>query len=247
MKLLSNLVLCALALFAFSSSAADAVSKPFQQALSATPMAELPAKAADLVKSARISDRVLMTAEVVEAALAVNPNTGPAIVAAIAKAVPDMAAIAAGKAAELQPGRAAEIARAAAAAAPSKASKIVAEVCRAAPPAYRTVAIALAQLAPAESIEILREVASVFPELKTGIDRALAASGTSAPSVASVLDSAKTAAANSPLPFASTGSGFPLRGPAVAPPYLPGSGTSSNVTLSTSGTVPPGGRNYASP
>jgi trimeric autotransporter adhesin len=247
MKLLTGLVLCVLAVFVFPSSAADSVGKPVAQALSAAPMAELPAKSADLVKSARARDRSFVTVDVVEAALAINANTAPAVVGAIARAVPEMASIAAGKAAELLPKRAREIARAAASAAPSKAGKIAAAVCRAAPAEYRNVAVAIAQVAPASGMDILQEVAAVFPELKPAIDSVLAANRTSAPAVAFVLDSAKAAAPDNSGALASAAGAPAVRGPAVAPPYVPGSGSSPNVTPSTSGTVPRGGRNYASP
>jgi hypothetical protein len=246
MKLVASLALCALAIFTLSSSAADSPAKSVRQTLSAVPMAELPAKAADIVRNAKVRDRGFVTVDVVEAALAINPNAAPTVVAAIAKAVPDMASIAAGKAAELRPNRAAEIGRAAAAAAPSKAAKIAAAVSRAAPAEYRNVAVAVAHAAPGNGAQILRAIASVFPELKPAIDGALAANLKTTPTVASVLDSAKPVTVTDSGAVAADGTP-PVRGPAVAPPYVPGSGSGPNVTTSTSGTVPRGGRNYATP
>jgi hypothetical protein len=158
-----------------------------------------------------------------------------------------MASIAAGKAAEVQPKRAAEIARAAAAAAPSKAAKIAAAVCRAAPADFRNVAVATAHAAPATGAEILRAVASVFPELKPSIDNALAGNRTTPPVVASVLDSAKLAAIENSGTVTPAAGSPPAPGPALAPPYVTRSGSGETVKPSTSGTVPPGGRNYASP
>jgi len=247
MKLLTSVALCALALSAVSSAAADSAGKSVQQALAAAPLAELPTKAAELVKTANVKDRGFVTVDVVEASLAISANAAPAIVAAIAKAVPDMASIAAGKAAELQPKRAAEIARAAASAIPSKAAKITATVCRAAPTDYRNVAVATAQAAPANGAEILRAVASVFPDLKPSIDSALSANQTTAPAVASVLDSTKRATIDNSGAIASPAGAPAVRGPAVAPPYVPASISGPIVTPSTSGTVPRGGRNYATP
>ena len=231
----------------FSAEATGAAA--WQQSLSKVAAPELPAKAADLVKATKASDRGAATEGIVKTAVAINPVAAPAIVAAIAKAAPDMAAIAAGAAAQMQPKQASEIARAAAVAAPAKAGKIVAAVCRTVPQSYRNIALAVAQAVPGAGKDILRALASVFPGMKPGIDTSLASYGYNPPSVATVLDSAKPAIVSStpnssdPSPL---GGGLP-RGPSIAPPYIPLSGTATNVTPSTSGNVPRGGRNYASP
>jgi hypothetical protein len=86
---------------------------PFSKILTAVPAAELPAKAADLVSQAKPVDRQEATINVVKAALGINPAAAPAIVGAIARAVPEMASIAAGAAAAEQPKQAAAIAKAA--------------------------------------------------------------------------------------------------------------------------------------
>lgn len=229
----------------------------FQSRLASVPAPEMPAKAADLVKAARSRDRSAVTVEVVKAALARNPAAALSVVGAIAKVVPEMAAVAAGAAAEVRPAQAAEITRAAVSAAPAKAGKIVAAVCLAVPRNYRQIALAAAEVAPGANKEILRAVATVLPSLRVGIDNALARSNSTNPSVAAVLDSLKTAGAVGPLTTArsssqATGSSPSLpdslpRGPTLAPPYIPLPAGVTNVNPSTSGPVPRGDRNYAAP
>lgn len=231
-------------------------------ALTTVPAPEMPAKAADLVKAANARDRGSVTVNVMTAATALNPAGVTTVVSAIAKAVPDMASVAAETAAAQQPKQAAEIARAAVAAAPSKTGKIVAAVCRAAPQDYRNIARAAAQAAPGMSKEILQALATTFPDLKIGIETALAGSSSTVPSVTAVLDSVRPVTANgrglapitdtsNPMPGASpflgSGAALQTRELAVAPPLVPLSGTSTNVNPANSGTVPRGGRNYAAP
>ncbi len=253
MKKLFSLIVTAAFLGSAVSYAAGNHTAQFTKTLSAVPAAELPAKCAKLVTTAKARDRGFTTASVVKTAVELNPAAAPAIAAAIAKAAPEMAPIAAAAAAEAQPSQAADIARAAAGAAPTKAGKIAASVCRVAPNAYRNVAVAVAQAVPGAGAELLKSIASLFPELKPGIEAALVGYGANPPSVAAVLDSLKLnpsvmasespAASNPDLPQTQ---GF-SRGPTLAPPYVPISGTPANVTPSTSGTVPQGGRNYAAP
>ncbi len=226
------------------------------KSLSAVPAAELPLKCADLVKAAKSRDRGFTTVKVVKTALGLNPAAAPAVVAAIAKPFPDMASIAAGAAAEVQPAQAADIARAAAAAAPSKAGKIAATVARAVPHDYRQIGVAVAQGAPGSGQEVLRAIGSAFPELKNGIEAALLGYGANPPSVSAVLESVKPAASATAAltanqlpssPEAPVVPTAPARGPSLAPPYVTPPPTGTNVNPTTSGTVPRGGRTYASP
>ena len=261
MKQILTLVIAANLGYAGSLFAADpGANPPVQQSLMAVPAAEMPAKAAELVKSARARDRGVVTVNVVTAAAAINPACSPTVVSAIAKSVPDMAAIAAGTAAELLPKQAGDIARAAASAAPSKAGKIVEAVCRATPQDYKKIALAAAQAAPSAGKEILQALETAIPGLKTSIEPALAGYGGNAPSVPAVLDSIRPAtgssldglAPDSPrapvgVPVAGSPPMSQTRGPLLAPPFVPISGTSTNVNPATSGNVPRGGRNYASP
>ena len=201
---------------------------PFNGTLSAVPAVELPAKAADLVAQAKASDREATTINVVKSAVTMSPTAARHIVGAIARAVPDMAPLAAGTAAAEQPKQAGVIAKAAAAAAPSQAGKIVVAVCRAVPKEYRNIAVAVLEAVPGSGNEIVNAVAAALPELKVGIEQAFAGQG---------LNVASAPGAPAPL----------VRGPAVGPPYLPLTTTPVNVTPGSSGPVPPGGRNYAAP
>ena len=262
MKIIVSIMLGAAFLAAGNSFGKDAPkANPFNDVLTAATAAELPARAADLVLHAKPRDRQATTINVVKGAVGINPAAAPAIVGAIARAVPDMAFVAAGAAAAEQPKQAAAIAKAAAAAAPSRAGKIVAAVCRAVPNEYRNIAVAVSQVAPGAEKEIVNAVASALPDMKPGIERVLAGYGGSVPSVASALDQAAKvsptitasgpAAPVVPVPAAPTivgGASAPrARGPAVGPPYIPRSTTPTNVTSGTSGQVPVGGRDYAAP
>jgi hypothetical protein len=237
------------ALGAFLMASLSAVGKdsstpaPFQKTLSGVPAAEMPAKAADLVKQTKAREWGTRTVDVVKSALAINPAAAPAVVAAIAKAVPEMASIAAGTAATEQPKQAAAITKAAVAAAPSKAGKVVTAVCRAVPSEYRTVALAASEAAPTAAKEILNAVGTAIPSLRSGIDKTLASHQGTIPPVGPSLDQALTTTVAStdkaagPLP----------KGPTQGAPFLPLSGTPTLLTPTTSGNVPPGGRDYASP
>lgn len=242
---------------AHANAAEAAKANPPQAALAIVPAPEMPAKAADLVRGARSRDRSATTIEVVKAALARNQAAVLSVVGAIAKAVPEMAPVAAGTAAEERPALAVDITRAAVSAAPTKAGKIVAAVCRVVPQNYRHIALGAAEVAPGASKEILRAVASVFPGLRSGIENALARSDNANPSVAAVLDStrpagavglaASTQVAGQATAFSPSVPGSLPRGPSIAPPYIPVPAGVTNVNPSTSGPVPRGDRNYAAP
>src|SRR5437870_10093430 len=100
MKIIAFLALNALCLSALNTFAGDdPKNNPFKETLSSVPAAELPAKAADLVLAAKRHSREATTISVVKASVQLNPAAAPAIVGAIARAVPDMAAVAASVAA----------------------------------------------------------------------------------------------------------------------------------------------------
>jgi hypothetical protein len=263
MKRIAILALSVIGLSVLTTSATD-TTNPFREPLSRVSAAELPPKAADLIKSAKSRERTTTTVNVVKAAVGLNPAAAPAIVGAIARLVPDTAATAAGTAAAEQPKQASVITKAAVAAAPSKAGKIVVAVCRAVPNEYVAIAVAAAQAAPDSAKEIIEAVATALPELKLSIEKALAGYK-SLPGVQVVLSDAariaptftsdQTTPAAPGAPVAAAGriagatpapTSLP-RGPSIGPPYIPLSGTPGNVTPSTSGDVPTGGRNYAAP
>lgn len=232
MKQLAILALSALCLGPLSLDAKDA--KDYNQILRSVPAAELPAKSADLVKKAKVRDWGNTTVGVVQAGVKISPVNAPAIVGAIAKAVPDMASIAASTAALEQPKQAAAIARAAAAAAPSRAGKIVTAVVRAVPTENRAIAVAVAESVPGAGREVLSGVAAAQPALRPLLASATAATPSE---VGKVLDQALKPTAAGPFP----------QGPTIGAPYVPPSGTPNNVTPETSVAVPPGGRDYTAP
>ena len=125
------------------------------------------------------------------------------------------------------------------------------------PNQYQGIAIAVSQAAPDASLEIVNAVSSAVPGLQPSIEKVLAGYGGNVPSVAVTLDQvaqAKTVSElgsptapstlASPRPMVGAS---PARGPAVGPPYIPLPGTPTGVTPGSSGPVPGGGRNYASP
>lgn len=233
MKHLAIFVVSALCVGSLSSYAKD--SKAYTQILRSVPAAELPAKSADLVKKANVREWGNTTVGVVQAGVKISPVSAPAIVGAIAKAVPDMASIAASTAVIEQPKQAAAIARAAATAAPSKAGKIVAAIVRVLPSESKAVAVSVAAALPGSGRDVLSGVASAQPQLRQQL---AGSSALTAPEVALALDQAyQSAIAAGPLP----------QGPSIGAPYLPPSGAPSNVTTNNSGPVPPGGRDYAAP
>ncbi len=249
MKRAASLVLSVVFVLACQSFGKDATkANPFNETLSTVPAAELPAKAADLVLQAKARARQNVTINVVKSAVGLNPAAAPAIVAAIAHAVPEMALVAAGTAAAEQPKQASAIARAAAAAAPAKAGQIVQATCRAVPNAYREIAVAVSEAVPGASKEIVNAVASAMPELKPAISKTLAGYGGAVPSVGDTLAQATTISQDDQAKVLTVyPRGATVRGPAVGPPYIPLPSGLTNVTTATSGVVPSGGRNYAAP
>jgi hypothetical protein len=250
MKHITIIALSVVFLTAGLSFGRDATTaNPYNQTLAAVPAAELPAKAADLVKQAKPRARQGVTINVVKAAVGLNSAAAPAIVAAIARAVPEMASVAAGAAASEQPKQASAIAKAAAAAAPAKASQIVTAVCRAVPNEYQAIAVAVSQAVPGADKQILEAVALALPSLKGPIEKVIASYSGNVVSVADALAVAGRISTVAETPRADTpaGGASVARGPAVGPPYIPLTTTPTSVTPGTSGQVPVGGRNYASP
>ncbi len=212
----------------------------YRAVLSEAAPAELPAKAAELVKRAKVRDRGATTVDVVQAALEANPGSACAVVSSISKVVPSMAPAAAGAASQLQPKEAIAIAKAAARAAPSEAAKVVVAVSRAVPSRWRLVAAAVGEVVPGSNQAILAGLAAAFPESSPGISEALSGYTGDVSSVGSVLDQAVAA------PSLPTG----IRGPSIGSPYTLGNGTPSDINGLSPGTstlVPPGGASYAAP
>lgn len=211
----------------------------FSKALKGVPVAEMPAKAAKLVRQARAQELQTTTIGVVKAAVDANPVSAPLTVGAISKAMPDVAPLAAGTAAALQPKQAGTIARAAAAAAPLQAGKIVQAVCREVPSEYRTVAIAVAEVVPSAARDVLAGVAAANPALQRAIEQRMNVQGAT---VVGVLDQAAAS-----LGTTAVASSAGPRPPSSGGPFIPLTGTVTNATTSTTSTQPPGGRDYSAP
>lgn len=153
--------------------------------LAATPGAELPGKAAELVIASTTNNVRQTTIDVVKAAVGLNPLVAPMVVGSVAQASPTMAPQAAVTAAALLPGQAARITRSAALGATNQVEAIVQAVCAACPGDYAAVAEAAARVAPGQSKNILRAVVAAIPDLGPSVDSAL--SGATLPSVPVVL------------------------------------------------------------
>jgi hypothetical protein len=211
------------------------------KSLMAVPAAEMPATAAQLVKQAVPDARSATTVAVVKGAIALRPTAAALVVAAISKAVPEMASIAASTAAGLQPGQVTAIAKAAAAAAPAQAGRIVFAVCREVPTDYRKVALGVSEAVPNANKEILASVGAAVPSLKPAIDQASSIYAGASVSPVSVLDRVSTLSDLRPVSLATP------RSPVVLPPYNPLPGPVVNMTPNSGQTVPEGGRNYTAP
>jgi len=237
----------ALAMAGKACAGQDAAASPILGVLTTATSAELPAKAAELVKSADTKNIKQTTIDVVKAAVGLNPAAAPAIVGSIAQASPAMAATAAATAVVLVPNQVAVIARAAAAAAPAKVGAIVEAMCRAFPAAYPNVATAVAQVVPGAEKEILAGIVAAIPELKDSINQTLASYNGNIPSVSTVLTQvAQTESSASTTALASGTPSMP-RGPSPGPPLVFISGTPPHLNPGTGGTVPSGYRGYAAP
>jgi len=229
MRSVLRLALTAVALALCSALGKDAPqANTYTETLAAVPTAELPAKAADLVAQAKSRDRQTVAVNVVKSAVGINPAAAPYIVGAVARALRDVAPLAAGTAATEQPKQASAIAKAAAAAAPSKAGKIVVAVCRAVPGEYRGVVATVFETVPGSGDDIVKAVTAALPELEASVEQILAAYGRKV--------------ASTPGPLTNR-----VRGATAGAPYFPLTATPTNATTIFSGEAPPGGRNYATP
>ena len=131
------------------------------------------------------------------------------------------------------------IIRSAVSAAPAKVRDIVKAACKAQPDVYHEIVMGAAAAAPTSSKEILDALTEALPSLKNNIDRVVASYNGIVPSVAAVLDQARSFPTT--VAVASPG----VRGPSIGAPYIPLSGTPTNAPGGT--TVNPGSRDYARP
>ena len=123
--------MAAVALMSPSAQAlTKAQEKAVKKAVTSVPVAEMPAKAAELVTEASKADRRSVAVVAVRAAIFKSRSSAPQVVAAVAKAAPDLAAVVSQAASEMEGQQAGLIARAATIAAPSAKTDIAISVNR---------------------------------------------------------------------------------------------------------------------
>lgn len=235
-----------------STGASFTGANPFLTSLSAATAAEMPAKAAELVSKADAKNLKKTTIDVVRAAVGLNPAAAPLIVGSIAQTTPTMAATAVATAVSLVPNQVVALTRAAAAAAPSKAGEIVAAACRELPAKYKEVAEAVAEVVPGAGKEILTAISTSIPALQDSINKILASSKGSVPSMTIMLNeirpSAEVPMSLAALPQQGTVVSPTLAPPIINPPYVPPPTSHTNLDAGSGGIVPTNGRNsYVEP
>lgn len=106
----------------------DAQLKTIKRSVNEVAVAELPAKAAQLVTEAPKEDREAVAITVVRTAIRKSRSSAPLIVSAVSKAAPEVAAPVSRVAAEMESGQSSSIAAAAVSAAPRAKTEIVSSV-----------------------------------------------------------------------------------------------------------------------
>ena len=125
----TSAILVAIALAAPSAKAITAAqAKEVKKAVTSVPIPEMPAKAAELVLKASKADRADIAAAAVRAAIYKSRSSAPQVVAAIAKASPEVAGVASMTAVQMEGDQASLIAQAATTAAPGAKMEIASSV-----------------------------------------------------------------------------------------------------------------------
>jgi hypothetical protein len=171
-QILSALVLvglCATATSTYALPQSQIVS--IKQSVATAPVAELPARAAQIVSQASQADQEKVALVTVREAIARRPATAAAVVGAISKVAPEATVAVAAEAARLSSEQASEIARAAATATPAQAHKIAAAVAQAAPTSAVKVTRVVAWAVPQHAWGIVENVVAAVPQAKTQIEQ----------------------------------------------------------------------------
>ena len=212
--------------------------------LRGVPAPELPRVAAEFVKLAGATNQIAVAREIVKVAIQLNPAATVALVGAVARGNPEIAAVVSESAARERPDFVANIARAAAVSAPACAGQIVAAVCNVVPTEYYNIALAVVRAVPAESGSILRGVAQARADLRPFLERELATQPRTIRSVARCLERAERARAlaTGVRQSGGTNAGATPQGSPHPRPSPPGQGGPPRGNGD-----PPGGRNYARP
>ena len=155
----------------FATSPAQALTEKEASAINKTiieaPAADLPIKAAEMVKQAAKKEKEAVAVAVVRAAIAKKPASAVPVVSSVVKAAPATALAVVAAATKLAPDQMEAIAVAAALAAPELADKIVAAIAEVFPKAEERVAKAV-MLAVPQSQAKIRQRTSGHPEASSG-------------------------------------------------------------------------------
>jgi hypothetical protein len=256
MKLLSWNIAVLLMLIAVpgrsAALAADGIAEAsYRATLAAVRPPELPAKAAQTVKSIEGEAQLIATAEVVKATAAINPSALLSVVGAISRSTAKAAPVAAATAAEVQPRFAWAFARTAALAAPDQASAVVYAVATAVPKEAQAVATAVAQAVPESSASVLAALGRATPSLQPFLDEAILLADGRNIAASTIIDQANKLMAAAPTPVTDTEAEIsaPTLPPRVGPPFVnPPGNPPVHVTPGPPFEVPPGWqRKYSKP
>ena len=241
-----------LTLVAALSQILPAIADPtpdYQTLLGEVPPAEMPAKAAQIIKLENSKAQKATTVAVVKAASARKSAAVLSVVGAISRSVPEMAPVAAATAAEAQPRFAWAFARTAALAAPGQASEVVFQVASAVPDEALSVATAVALAVPDSADASVAALGRAVPGLQPYLAEAILlsegrdVSPSAIIALAGKLSAEAPVAVTDPLPEIS-----PPVPPTVGPPFVNPPGNPGHVIPGPPFTVPPGWqRKYSKP
>ncbi len=249
-------------------ASAEEMSPELTAALQSVPAAEMPAKAAALVRQARAEERQNQAVLAVRSAIQVNPAATPAVVGAIVGVAEETAAKVSAAAAAAQPEQAFVIARVAAMLAPKQADKIAFAVCKVVPGDYAKIAASVVQAVPSSEKKVMKAVVAAVPNVKTFMDRAGVSADIGLP-LAVVLDKTQRQINEdarglkvtpeealvkpaSDLVFAAPSSASSRAAlatvPTVGPPFTPAGSNVGEIDRNDTTEIAPGsGRNYSKP
>jgi len=172
-------VLAVMVVWLMPAPGGNAVAATPFTALSGVAVPEIPAKAADLVQAAAVSDREQSAAAVLRAVVTVaRPGVLPYVVSAICRRNPEVAGAVVTTAIELQPRDVLIFSQAALCAAPGQVEQIVAAACQAAPSSFANVALVASRQMPSANHLILAGLAGGLPGLKPCLAQAESLSAT---------------------------------------------------------------------
>jgi hypothetical protein len=213
--------------------------------LRSVPAPELPITAAKIIQQSSAADREATTLSVVRAAVDLNPAAAPLLVGAVARALPEMVALAAATAAAKQPAQAEAITTTAVTIAPGNLGQIVKSMSAAVPNEFRDIALAAEQAAPNSRQEIIQSIGSSLPQLKPYLDREVMLYGRTGAPISLVLDHATIAQANATRTNSISDSSVQAAAQNPSNPSAPETPASRDPKAGGNGHH--GGRNYAKP